>query len=592
MAAPSSSVRVRLCFDYPPPAIPESCMFWLLVDVKRCRVVTDLASIVRQRFFYSRRGGLSLYVEDCLLPPGESILVIRDNDCIRVKWDEIYPEDDTEPRNSSVHLPKKSRKRPRQKSEPEEESEDDAQLKTKKQKTDASRQDVTSESDRGSRKKVKKKKKGSSLANDVSSNEQPVKSRKKMQDEESKKKKSKKREVPEEQIAAKPVRKSLPSSPTKPSSDNKARRTRTPTSSSSDSSNTSDAPLVNTAQKKSLISPVEAKKQGRYSASIPVKKSAPSSTGNAACSGKTKKKGTSSSSSDSDFSKEKVVDTTKNRDVPAASTLPLESASVSVQPPTTQPSSKASVSDSSDSDTLVIKKPMQTPLRSSLVPSSMGRGDALASYGVQGPAPNPIALGSGIGRGRGRGEDFPWRGQRGRGFRGRGRGDRGRGRGDGGNHGRGDGGNHGRGDGGNHGRGDGGNHGRGDGGYHGRGDGGYHGCGDGGNHGRGDDSYHGRGTGDSNKFFYNYETQKQQQLNESATNSSVVIQNLPVVPSRDYNVLPLLAAPPQVGKTIAFKEGRIISFDPFTQQLEVDLLSRRSGVHPASFLHVLGVHPA
>ncbi|NXE79955.1 COIL protein, partial [Cochlearius cochlearius] len=65
----------------------------------------------------------------------------------------------------------------------------------------------------------------------------------------------------------------------------------------------------------------------------------------------------------------------------------------------------------------------------------------------------------------------------------------------------------------------------------------------------------GRGRGANPGFFYNYssEGQKQRQLNEAATNTSVLVQNPVEVPKRDYSVLPLLAAPPQVGERIAFK---------------------------------------
>ncbi|NXI50617.1 COIL protein, partial [Chloroceryle aenea] len=65
----------------------------------------------------------------------------------------------------------------------------------------------------------------------------------------------------------------------------------------------------------------------------------------------------------------------------------------------------------------------------------------------------------------------------------------------------------------------------------------------------------GRGRGANPGFFYNYssEGQKQRQLNEAATNTSVLVQNPVEVPKRDYTVLPLLAAPPQVGERIAFK---------------------------------------
>ncbi|NXT56185.1 COIL protein, partial [Pluvianellus socialis] len=66
---------------------------------------------------------------------------------------------------------------------------------------------------------------------------------------------------------------------------------------------------------------------------------------------------------------------------------------------------------------------------------------------------------------------------------------------------------------------------------------------------------HSRGRGANPGFFYNYssEGQKQRQLNEAATNTSVLVQNPVEVPKRDYSVLPLLAAPPQVGERIAFK---------------------------------------
>ncbi|NXP45630.1 COIL protein, partial [Heliornis fulica] len=65
----------------------------------------------------------------------------------------------------------------------------------------------------------------------------------------------------------------------------------------------------------------------------------------------------------------------------------------------------------------------------------------------------------------------------------------------------------------------------------------------------------GQGRGANPGFFYNYssEGQKQRQLHEAATNISVLVQNPVELPKRDYSVLPLLAAPPQVGERIAFK---------------------------------------
>lgn len=81
--AASATVRLRLQFHYPPPATPHCTDFWLLVDLNRCRVVTDLISLIRQRFGFSSGAPLGLYLEGGLLPPGESARLVRDNDCLR-----------------------------------------------------------------------------------------------------------------------------------------------------------------------------------------------------------------------------------------------------------------------------------------------------------------------------------------------------------------------------------------------------------------------------------------------------------------------------------------------------------------------------
>lgn len=76
-------IRVRLHFDYPPPAVVDCRMCWMLVDLNTCRVVADLESIIREKFEFSRRSILSLFVEECYLPHTESIYVVRDNDSVR-----------------------------------------------------------------------------------------------------------------------------------------------------------------------------------------------------------------------------------------------------------------------------------------------------------------------------------------------------------------------------------------------------------------------------------------------------------------------------------------------------------------------------
>ncbi|XP_076852879.1 coilin isoform X1 [Brachyhypopomus gauderio] len=80
-----NAVRVKLYFDYSPPSLPDCRMSWLLVDLNKCRYAADLAGLIREKFDYSRKTVLDLFIEDCYVPPSESIYVIRDNDSIRVK---------------------------------------------------------------------------------------------------------------------------------------------------------------------------------------------------------------------------------------------------------------------------------------------------------------------------------------------------------------------------------------------------------------------------------------------------------------------------------------------------------------------------
>ncbi|XP_063816926.1 coilin [Pseudophryne corroboree] len=493
MAAGSrGDVRVRLMFEYPPPAIPESCMFWILLDTQRCRVVTDLTSIIRQRFFYSQRGALSLYVDDCLLPPGENIRVIRDNDSIRVKFDECYPEEDTSNSPSRAHPPKKLKKRHRQKSE--DDGEEYTVSKHKKQKCLQSLI-LDSDSVEKARKEKKKKKKTVLPDKEADQSEQLSESPRKS----SAKKKTEKHN---EQSPVTKAKKFLP--PPKPNCEPKNKGLRQSSSSDSSMSSSDNQHESATVQKK------PPKRPGTSSANVSVTKASVNS------SGKVKRRERSSSSSDSD-SREK--DNTQSSIKEAAVIAP----SLDVASEKPEKKKVSSSSDSSDSDSFVIKKAVVVPPVSGSVSPCLPNGHVADQQG---------ALGRGIGRGRGT-DGFPWRGQRGRGFRG-----------------------------------------------------------------RGDSRNQGRGRGESKPFFYNYDT-KQQQLNEPATNTSILIQNPPAATKKDYSTLPLLAAPPQTGKIIAFKllelaenytpevsdykEGRILSYDPVSQQLEVEILSSLKKKEPGKF---------
>ncbi|XP_050961846.1 coilin [Labeo rohita] len=107
-----NSIRVRLYFDYPPPATPECRMCWLLVDLNKCRVVADLSSIIKQKFGYSRKTILDLFIEDCYLPSTESIYIVRDNDSIRVKVSSpVYINGAEAQQNSETNSKTKKRER-------------------------------------------------------------------------------------------------------------------------------------------------------------------------------------------------------------------------------------------------------------------------------------------------------------------------------------------------------------------------------------------------------------------------------------------------------------------------------------------------
>ncbi|NWU22154.1 COIL protein, partial [Dyaphorophyia castanea] len=90
----------------------------------------------------------------------------------------------------------------------------------------------------------------------------------------------------------------------------------------------------------------------------------------------------------------------------------------------------------------------------------------------------------------------------------------------------------------------------------------------------------GRGRGANPGFFYNYcsDGQKQRQLNESATNTSVLVQNPMEIAKRDYSVLPLLAAPPQVGERIAFK--RLELSENYSPEVSDYKLKKKPRINP------------
>ncbi|KAL6476405.1 hypothetical protein MHYP_G00149040 [Metynnis hypsauchen] len=145
--ASSSAVRLRLRFDYPPPSGPQCRMSWILLDQNRCRVIADLCSEIRERFGYSRRTELDLFIEESYLPPAESIYLIRDSDSIRVKV--------SSPSCLSVQTAGKKRSR----DDEEQLLEDDMAVGPKKNRSEQSQINGFNQPEETKKKKKKKKKK-------------------------------------------------------------------------------------------------------------------------------------------------------------------------------------------------------------------------------------------------------------------------------------------------------------------------------------------------------------------------------------------------------------------------------------------------
>lgn len=128
-------------------------MCWLLVDLNKCRVIADLSSIIKEKFGYSRKTILDLFIEDCYLPSTESIYIVRDNDSIRVKvFSPVYVNGAEAFQNSEAQISSKTKKRVR---------EDEMQIcegLSKKKKHEDAHSNGSAPVEDGKKKKKKKKK--------------------------------------------------------------------------------------------------------------------------------------------------------------------------------------------------------------------------------------------------------------------------------------------------------------------------------------------------------------------------------------------------------------------------------------------------
>ncbi|XP_042309461.1 coilin isoform X2 [Sceloporus undulatus] len=488
-AAGEAPLRLRLLFDFPPPGTPSCGVCWLLLEPSQARLITDLISLIREKFGFSRHAKLSLFLEGALLPPTESARLVRDNDALRVKLEEVIGEGSySEIANGFSNVSKKQKRRHRQKSEANDsESDSEEHRKRKRSKPHSKHSSSQEENATGiwDSAPLRKRKKavaeldcvtdGKSGDNTHSKKLKKRDQREREQETQTHRRKKKARTREEKTKNTLPL-----SSRQKNTAKNTVTRSSIKngqsSSESSTSSSTSDDNIADTKQKhmlttkvasqhikkSQLASPVTSVSLGKVTAKLKDRHSLERA--------KSKKAKSQSSSSGSD--------STSGEEESQQSGNLKNKTSYNNRGTGTDVTSKAkaktssSESESSESETYVIKKPKMTAIVSRSLGGTGNQPVVPATCGLNTSSSDNI-------RGRGRGDSPFWRGPRVRGCRGMFRG-------------------------------------------------------------------RGRGRGETTNSFYNYtgEHQKEQQLNEAATNTSVIIQ-----------------------------EGKIVSWNPANKQLELEILS-------------------
>lgn len=81
MLCRTNYVRIRLQLDAVASSMSAARKCWLLVNVSQSQVIADLMHIISRRFRVTNN--CSLYLDDYWLPPGESTMILKDNDIIK-----------------------------------------------------------------------------------------------------------------------------------------------------------------------------------------------------------------------------------------------------------------------------------------------------------------------------------------------------------------------------------------------------------------------------------------------------------------------------------------------------------------------------
>ena len=81
MLCRANYVRIRLELDAVASSMSAARKCWLLVNVAQSQVIADLMHVISRRFQVT--SNCSLYLDDYWLPPGESTMILKDNDVIK-----------------------------------------------------------------------------------------------------------------------------------------------------------------------------------------------------------------------------------------------------------------------------------------------------------------------------------------------------------------------------------------------------------------------------------------------------------------------------------------------------------------------------